>query len=147
MDWLVEPLFHDRGYYWYKNDYVLSWTNVFHLAFTTVDDDEALLAEVTSLYSDFVREPIPPLLEKIRHRYREIADEGPPNVGRFMDYVAERADEFQRRYPLDDVKTRRTFMSLAWFHLSIGGGVNTVKTLTSSTTSLPISLNGRIFGT
>jgi len=106
VDWLVEPLFHDRGYDWYKDDYALSWANIFYLAFTTVKDGGALLAEVTGLYSDLVREPSPSLLEKIRRRYREIADEGPPNVSRFMDYVAAGADEFQKRYSLDNIKNQ-----------------------------------------
>ena len=106
VDWLVEPLFHDRGYDWYKDDYALSWVNIFHLAFMTSDNGEVLLAEVTGLYSDLVREPLPFLLEKMKRRYREIANKGPANVRRFMEYVAAGADEFEDRYSLEDLKNQ-----------------------------------------
>ncbi len=104
IDWLVEPLFHDRSYDWYKDDYGRSWANIFHLAFKTLDDNEALLTEVTGLYSDLVREPSYSLLEKMKRRYREIATTGPHNIREFMYYVAMGADEFETRYAFDGMK-------------------------------------------
>jgi hypothetical protein len=104
IDWLVEPLFHDRGYDWYKDDYGRSWVNIFYLAFKILDDNEALLTEVTGLYSDLVRTPSHSLLERMKRRYREIAETGPDNIRRFMGYVAEGADEFETRYSLDGIK-------------------------------------------
>ena len=106
IDWLVEPLFHDRGYDWYKDDYARSWANILHLAFRTLNDNEALLGEVTGLYSDLVREPSPALLHKMKRRYREIAEADPHNVGRFMGYVAAGADELETRYTLDEMRNQ-----------------------------------------
>lgn len=106
IDWLVEPLFHDRGYDWYKDDYGRSWANLFHLAFRMLNDNEALLAEVTGLYADLVMEPSLPLLETMKRRYRDLAEANPQNVGEFMSYVAEGADKFGEDYSLDDIKNQ-----------------------------------------
>lgn len=106
IDWLVEPLFHNSGYDWYKDDYGRSWANIFYLAFKTLNDNEALLTEVTGLYSELVREPSHSLLEKMKHRYWEIAAAGPDNIRMFMGYVALGADEFEVHYALDEIKNQ-----------------------------------------
>ena len=104
IDWLVEPLFHEQGYDWYKDDYGRSWANICYLGFRILGDNETLLTEVTGLYSELVREPSPLKLEKMQRRFREIANDGLPSVSRFMDLIAAGADEIERNYSLGDLK-------------------------------------------
>lgn len=104
IDWLVEPLFYKQGYDWYKNDYGRSWANICHLGFRILGDNEALLTEVTGLYSELVREPSAFKLERMKARYQEIANGDLPSVSRFMGYIAAGADEIEKNYSLDDLK-------------------------------------------
>ncbi|HUI20618.1 MAG TPA: DUF3800 domain-containing protein [Methylocella sp.] len=106
IDWLVEPMFHERGYDWYKDDYARSYANLCHLAFSKRDDNEELLEKVTSIYYAFTQDPSKSTLVEMQHQYREIANADLPLVGHFMEYFAAGAKEFENHHTLADFKGR-----------------------------------------
>jgi hypothetical protein len=106
IDWLVEPMFHDRGYDWYKSDYGRSYANLCYLAFSKLDDNEKLLEEVTSIYYTFTQEPSKAKLIEMQRKYEVIADADLPLVGRFMENFAAGAKEFENHYEFAEVEGR-----------------------------------------
>ena len=121
VDWFVEPIFHEQGFDWYKDDYGLSWVNIFHLGFRLHDNTETLLEDVTGLYADLVRDPTRVRLEAMQRRYRELAENGPEAIALFMGYVSAGADDFDNNFTLDgianhnDVHVASLVSSVGWW--------------------------------
>ena len=120
VDWLVEPYFHERGYDWYKDDYARSYVNIFDLAFD-IDRQGAILFEITELFERFAEAPSKPKLLRMQERFRDLARHGSKNVARFMEHVADGADEFEEHWDIDnfmdpnDIHVTSVVTSTAWW--------------------------------
>lgn len=120
VDWLVEPYFHHRGFDWYKDDYGRSYVNLFDLAFD-IDGQEAVQFEIVNLFEHFAKSPDNQKLSEMQLRFRELARHGSRNVSRFMEHVADGADEFERHWNIanfrdpNDIHITSVVRSVAWW--------------------------------
>ncbi len=120
VDWLVEPYFHHRGFDWYKDDYGRSYVNLFDLAFD-IDRQEAVQFEIVNLFEQFAKSPDNQKLFEMQVRFRELARQDSRNVSRFMEHVADGADEFEKHWDIanfkdsTDIHVTSIVRSVAWW--------------------------------